>query len=181
MTRPAAGVLLTFLLRLTKQAHTIISVDTLQAFMRVKGVSSGQLGQLSVTFVDRWRRRHHKGSGKNLYACTAHLLLARAQIHSLDCADALQHFLILSSDSSCAADWRADQQYSASAAVMKLSPSTVVLMRRPIQQLTHRTAICQPPARATKMRCVSAAAMTQPTNHNQTYFQLHCHHESIVD
>ena len=87
----------------------------------------------------------------------------------------------LASHYSWAADWRLDQQHPASAAVMKLSPSTVVLMRRPIQQLAHRTTICQPPARATKMRCVSAAAMTQPTNHNQTYVQLHCHHETIVD
>ena len=30
----------------TKQAHTIISADTLQAIKRIEGVSSGQLEQL---------------------------------------------------------------------------------------------------------------------------------------
>ena len=32
----------------------------------------------SVSFFDRWRRRHHKGSGKKLYACTTKLLRPRA-------------------------------------------------------------------------------------------------------
>ena len=32
----------------------------------------------SVSFFDRWRRRHHKGSGKKLYACTTKLFRPRA-------------------------------------------------------------------------------------------------------
>ena len=123
-------------------------------FINISRSCGGEVGSMATLkcrdarlhFVDRWRRRHHKGSEKNLHACTAQLLRTRAQIHSLDCADALQHFMILSWDNPLTPDTSPDQNTTRVGRAQGLGPDCQAFSCQAAPQ-SRDPRICPPPIR----------------------------------